>query len=469
MTDYSQLSDDELLKLARGSQPTPPTAPDYSTMSNQQLMSASKGVPSLANPPLDSLEAYGKTVYGWKDDPKRGTILPVGGDAEGKMRFAMPKVGVDLLNSALLPGFAAKGGRYTPTDVLSLAGAATPVSPAMRGVSRLAEPVAPTIPELKAAATRGYDTAQGMDVTYSSAAVKGMADKLENSLNAEGRIAESNPELFALIKKLQSPPEDSFAQLSGLKALRERLGDVAGSPERAKRASAKIAIDQLDEFMESGAGQSAAGALANPAAAQGISEAERAAAILKEARANSAAAFRAEELARLEDVAGLRSDAANSGRNLGNSIRQRLASILASEEQKRGFSPKELDAMREVVEGTRTTNTLRNVGNLMGGGGGLGQMATASMGALVGGPVGAALGVGVGPIARSIGNKLTEKQLTKVQDLIAQRSPLYAERVANPETVRQLPVAVDLARRLALAKALQGFSVPQSALNPDMY
>jgi hypothetical protein len=442
--------------------PAPPN--QWEAISQEQAQS------SLANPPLDSLQAYGKSVYGWKDDPKRGTILPVGGDDEGKMRLAMPQIGVDLLNSALLPGFAAKGGRYTPTDVLGFAGAATPMSPAIRGASRLAEPVAPTIKELKAAATRGYDTAQGMDITYSSASVKAMADKLENSLNAEGRIAESNPELFALIKKLQSPPEDSFAQLSGLKALRERLGDVAGSPERAKRASAKIAIDQLDEFMESGAGQSAAGALANPAASQGISDAERAAAILKEARGNSAAAFRAEELARIEDVAGLRSDAANSGRNLGNSIRQRLASILASEEQKRGFSPKELDAMREVVEGTRTTNTLRNVGNFMGGGGGLGQMLTASMGALIGGPVGAALGVGVGPLTRTIGNKLTEKQLTKVQELIAQRSPLYAERVANPETFSTQPVAADLARRLALAKALQGLPRPQPAPNPaDMY
>jgi len=35
--------------------------------------------------------------------------------------------------------------------------------------------------------------------------------------------------------------------------------------------------------------------------------------------------------------------------------------------------------MRQVVNGTATSNTLRRVGNMLGGGGGLGQTAIASL------------------------------------------------------------------------------------------
>ena len=432
--------------------------------------------PSYGNPPLNSLQDYGKMAYGWNDYPKRSAMFPIAEDAEGKTHFAMPQVGVDMLNNILLPGFAARGGNYTPSDTLGLAAMISPMSPASRGV-KAAEAVVPTTDELKKAASSGYDAARDMGVTYSSDAVKQMADSIENSLTQEGRISELNPETFSLLKKLQDPPDGSFVTLDALQALRKRFGDVAGSPDRAKSAAASIAIGKLDDFLESGGVGSQAGALAGPTTSQGTSPAEQAAAILKNARGNSAAAFRANDVADLEDTANMRASANNSGRNLGNSIRQRLASLLSSEGGTRGYSPEEVDAMRQIVDGTTATNTLRSVSNKLGAGGGLGQTFLAGMGGAAGyhfGPEAAAAGamlpMAVGSSARSLGNSLTEKQLTAVQDLIRQRSPLYADRLANPGTVASSPMAADAARRAALVNALQGYQnpTPTGTLDPNM-
>lgn len=440
--------------------------------------------------PMNSLQDYGKSVYGWNDYPHRATFLPMAEDDKGDMHFAMPQAGVDALNSVLLPGFAAKGGKYNYGDTLGLAAMISPMSPAarageltpsyLRPGTKAATPEVPSTDELRAAASTGYDAARDMGVTYSSPAVKNMADTIEQSLNQEGRIGELNPELFALVKKLQNPPDDSFVTLDALQALRRRLGDIAGSGDRSKSAAASIAIDKLDDFLERGgvAGSSAAGAVVDAAPAEGAAAAEKAASVLKDARGNSAAAFRADRLATLGENADLRADATNSGRNLGNTIRQRLASLLASDET-RGYSPEELDAMRSAVQGTPVTNGLRTVSNQLGGGGGIGQTLVAALGAGVGskfGPegamVGAAIPTAVGTGARALGNKLTRNSISDIEDLIRQRSPLYASRVANPGTVATYPVEADAARRLALMRALQGYGkkpIPvEEKYNPDI-
>lgn len=421
------------------------------------------------NLPMNSLQDYGKAVYGWKDYKNRMTLLPVAEDEKGDIHVAMPQAGVDVLNNLLLPGYAAKGGQYNSQDVLGLAGMISPMSPAARvgeytpsflaPGSKSAKPVTPTTQELKTAASSGYDVARDMGVTYSSDAVKNMASGIESSLNQEGRIGELNPETFALLKKLQNPPDDSFVTLDSLQALRRRFGDVAGSPDPAKSAAASIAINKLDDFLERGGMDQFAQAplLAGSPSAEGTA-AQQAAGILKAARGNSAAAFRANDIADLSDKAQLRAAAANSGRNIGNTLRQRLASLLSSNTGTRGYSPEEIAAMEKVVEGTPTTNTLRSVSNKLGGGGGAAQTLIGALGAGLGSHfgtegamVGAAIPTVVGTGARSMANTLTKRSLGQIEDMIRQRSPLYASRVANPGSVPTFPVESDLARRLALA------------------
>jgi len=71
----------------------------------------------------------------------------------------------------------------------------------------------------------------------------------------------------------------------------------------------------------------------------------------------------------------LRSAAANSGRNIGNSIRQNVASMLLSRDA-RGMSPETIQQAEKIVYGSGPENFMRHWGNVLGGGGGLGQALT---------------------------------------------------------------------------------------------
>jgi hypothetical protein len=452
-------------------------------MSGQPIVQPPTPAPDInapTQPPLPAnLQDYGKSVYGWKDYAKRATLLPMAEDEKGDLHFAMPQAGVDMLNSALLPGFASKGGQYTYGDTLGLAAMASPMSAAGRAGElapgfvrpRLAKPKVPTIEELKSAAKTGYDGARDMGVTYTSDSVRQMADHIAQTLDGEGRIAELNPETFALLKKLQNPPDGSFATLDALQALRKRLGDINMSPDKSKSAAASIAMRKLDEFIEHGRvpGDVPGAPMAGSAAAQaginvGSGTAEQASRVLKDARGNSAAAFRAESLAALRDVTELRAAAANSGHNTGNVIRQRLASLLSTPQKTRGFSPEELDAMRQVVQGTASTNTLREISNHLGGGGGLGQTFLAAMGAgagtmlthnTAGAVIGAAVPAIAGSATRALGNHLTKKGLTDIEKMVRMRSPLGAQRAAIRLPIGTTRLEMEMARRLLLQRALQ--------------
>lgn len=462
----------------------------------QQLAKLAASLRPSASP-ANTLQDAAKKKFGFKDYAYRGTILPFGENADGSKEFATPGIIKDLATLALLPGHATTGGSYTPQDVLGLAAVASPISVASRagemaipGARTAHKPMKakiPTTQELKAAASQGYDDAAKLGVDYSSKAVKQWADDLVQSLDADGRIAELNPELFALIKKVQFPPKDSVARLESLNALRRRLGDIAGSPDSSKSAAATIAIKRLDGFLE---GSDPARVVVRPAPATGSTApttaghsfeaadyassqgaASEAAKALKAARGNSAAAFRSDRITGLEDMAELRAAAANSGQNIGNTIRQRLASLLASPSKSRGFSPEEIAAIRQVVEGTASTNTLRYVGNLLGGGGGLAQALMSGMGAVAGSAaggggaaVGAMLPVAVGAAARAGANKLTKGQMAKVDAAIRSRSPLYQSRLANPKMAVSPPTLAPAAIR-ALAVGNRGGILSEDAYN----
>jgi hypothetical protein len=151
--------------------------------------------------------------------------------------------------------------------------------------------------------------------------------------------------------------------------------------------------------------------------------------------------MRSDRITNLEESADLKAASAHSGRNGDNSIRQTVRPIVDPAKPKNavGYSDAELNALREVVQGTPTRNSLRYVGNLLGGGGGLGQMLTIAGSAAAGGSTHGAAGAGLGAIAplavgvtsKSLADALARRALHKADDLIRQRSPLYEEMLAN--------------------------------------
>ena len=137
-------------------------------------------------------------------------------------------------------------------------------------------------------------------------------------------------------------------------------------------------------------------------------DAMRAAGLMKEARANYAAASRAETLDNLAEKADRQAAVAGSGLNVDNTLRQRVNSLLSDPKKVRGFSDEEKAALNEVAMGTPSRNAIRYASNILGGGGGLGAvtagLASGLLGAAAGGPIGGALGA-VPPVVGLLAKK----------------------------------------------------------------
>ncbi len=415
---------------------------------------------------------------------RKGSFLPLSTDPEGNLQFDLSAGITGAIGSALsLPGDVVTGKTdvYSPEaaeraiGLAMLATGAPPASRILRTPPRQVLPKAPTAAELKAAGSAGFEKARAMGVDYSSAAVKTMADDFQRGLEADGIIAELTPKTFAVLRKLQEPPEGSVASLAGLIAARRTFQNIALGSDATERLAAKRAIDKLDEFI---AGPGQAGAMARPAAtAEAVvpagpipsgGPAEEAARVLAEARGNYAAAKRSEKLTATEKLAADRAAASNSGKNSGNATRQRLASLLASDKAKRGYSKEELAFIQQVVDGKWGSEMARYAGNLMGGGGGLGQAGTglgaAAFGLAVGGGPGAVAGAAVpviGAASRALYNRAVKGQVAKLDEMIRQRSPLYQDLLKNAAEAPTSPEArAQLLRSLLLMLGVEEAAKP---------
>jgi hypothetical protein len=279
---------------------------------------------------------------------------------------------------------------------------------------------------------------------------------LQQQLLADGIHPVDAPATFAKLQELENAPPGAYATAANLISLRRSLGKTAQNFNPAAGAdqlAATRSIRGLDGFIPN----------IDPAATLAGTPATTAD-LLKTGNANYAAAMRSNDLTGVLDRANTgileraqsRAQASNSGRNLDNTIRQKIASLLEKPKEVSGYSDAELAALNGVVEGSGPRNAARYVGNLLGGGGGMGQFITSGIGAGVGssaGPIGAAIGAtappAVGITAKMIANALAKRSLSKADELMRMRSPLYQEALANAQTI-----PANLASRAAVAKAL---------------
>jgi hypothetical protein len=176
-------------------------------------------------------------------------------------------------------------------------------------------------------------------------------------------------------------------------------------------------------------------------------------------------------------VAEMRAAAANSGRNVSNTMRQRIADILLNPAQQRGWSASELALAEHIVRGSKTENAIRLLGNMLGGGGGVGAVISAGAGAMATGGPGAVAPL-VGYSLKSLSNALTMRQIGKLSEAIRSRAPLAQsisaplqdwakatqayEHVRSPRTISMMVIA---ARNLVSNLKDAGVSVkPQDLL-----
>lgn len=370
-------------------------------------------------------------------------VLPFRENQDGSIEFDS--------NAGLLGGFKrafnlpgeVMAGKVDPNSpegidrTLEMALAASPSSAVTRSARMAAQsvpkaarkaPEIPTAEQLRAAADAGYKGMRDSEVEFDPQAVARMAQEAKLKLDQDGFTSVVAKNTHKTLDQLSNPPEGSIAPISGLSIARSVFGNLGqnfNKPQDA--AAAKTAKRSIDKFLS-----------APPEKSVLSGNAEAAARMLNEANRNYAAAKRSGHLTDLEYGSSLDAAAANSGRNIGNNIRQKVSSTLKSDKKRSGFTEDEIALMENLVKGSRPANATRRISNMLGGGGGVGQ---SLMAGLTGGAASAALGptgllasvapIALGSLSRGISNSLTKGAVRNIDEATRARSPLFQNNKRN--------------------------------------
>jgi hypothetical protein len=288
---------------------------------------------------------------------------------------------------------------------------------------------APTIQELKSAARADYSSPEVTGLEVKPTTIKNYSAAAKTILNNEGFDENVAPKTFGILGKLESIPTGATVTGQNFNSLRKMLGKAAGSVEPSEKAAASMAIEHLDSFIPSIPGSEV---IAGDVAA--------AADKLATARGNYSAAKQSEKIDNKLVQAEVRAASANSGMNVANTIRQRMADVVLKPKEQRGLLPEEIQAAQDISEGTRTQNTLRAAGNILGGGGGLGTAVVGAIGGIATGGPGAALPI-AGFALKALSNKLTVRQAEKLSEMIRSRAPLASSSVKFNQAAAQVQAA----------------------------
>lgn len=314
-----------------------------------------------------------------------------------------------------------------------LVGGAVAVPLAERAAARAA---VPTRQQTEAAGARGFDQFRQSGFGLSPEASPTFARTTQVELQGRGLTDITADQTHRALTRLTTDPATTPQQLQ---AAYQELGAIArGAKDANERLAANVAQERLLNFMENPPNWVVTGG--DPAAAT---------AAFREANANWAAAKRAENVERRVVKAELKAGATHSGLNLENQLRQRIG-VLAEPETRGGFTPAEQAAFARFARGGPIENQLRYVGNILGGGGGMGANVAGTggllgLGFLTGDPyTAAATGAGAlvgGRALRSLGNRLALNRARELEQMLLSRSPLAA---ATPRNMppRALPLAV---------------------------
>src|SRR5262249_4149535 len=153
------------------------------------------------------------------------------------------------------------------------------------------------------------------------------------------------------IDELRIPATAGAPDVADLVAGRQSIKELLGKHDTNK-AGAFVALGKIEKAIE----QTSPGTMAQ----------------LREADKSWGAVRATEALDKKINRAELRAAGADSGMNLGNKIRQKVADLLVSNDA-RYLSADTKAELEKIVRGTASQNVMRHVANLLGGGGGLGM------------------------------------------------------------------------------------------------
>ena len=424
---------------------------------------------------------FGKKL-GIPDDSEwyRSTILPLATNQKtGERKWDVPGIIREPIEAI---GTFMQGGNLPPSQdpglvkpALDVATIATPMNPAVRSGARVIEGVARADRKpgaaypakvIKKEAGKQFDDFRKTDIKITPDAVRAFVSDVRQKLLEDGFVEPDAVSTYGVLSALEKAPEGGWLSAAGVHSIRKSLGKIAGNYRNpSDQGAASRTIGFLDEFF---GGLPEADFLASSTPPKTAKE------IFDTARGNYNAAKQSEKVTGLRHAAELRAAAANSGRNIDNAIRQRIAGLLLDESASRGLRPQEIAELEGIVKGGPITNSARTIANLLGGGGGLGQVIT---GAIAGGTVGAGAGVapgiavgagivGAGRAAKGLENQLTKARVRRVDDAIRARAPMGRQ----SEIVGLVPksIAGKAATSAAISPRSESIKHAENVVGPDV-
>jgi len=287
--------------------------------------------------------------------------------------------------------------------------------------------VAPTREQLKTESGKHYDEFLQNPVTVKKGTTNIFGMNLENTLKSKGFFdaTDSAPAVHAAVRHFLKQADEPMTT-GQWKAARTALGNQAFKGTGPERAAGAVAIKELDNWFKN---------LNKRQLAKGsIDQLDDAKRLLDKANADYASYQRSKGFSNLTRFGRVRATSVNSGMNVGNTVRSRMAGLAEAETKhpSLGLLPDELQGVEDIATGGPSQfsreNMLRNYGNMAGGGGGLGASFLGIGPALyTGEPSLALLGASIpvtGAAAKLRSNRLTMRAADKLDQQLRRRSAL---------------------------------------------
>ena len=266
-----------------------------------------------------------------------------------------------------------------------------------QSAKKLLSESAPTIEGLKKAARSVYNDLENSGVSINSNSVRKLAGSLSQVAKQKGFHGKIHPKVGVALNEFKTAAESGTdLKLSEIDNLRRIMGSAAKSLEPDEARIGVLLSNRVDDWLDNLNKANFSKAFNKDVGAK-----------YKDARQLWRRVKKSEQLAEAFDKAQLQASGFENG------IRTQFRSILNSKKNRKGFTPDELKAMKEVVQGT----SLQNMAKLLGRFGfGEGQASNMLMGyagiaggAAVGGPVGAVVVPSIGQLSRKLAQRLTRE------------------------------------------------------------
>lgn len=322
---------------------------------------------------------------------KGATLLPrlAGGAALGGAQGAVYGAGSadgDLGERARGAGFGAATGAAAGAVVPAMA---TGVNKAFGRIGA----AMPEISDLYRAKNAAYKLVDKSGFRYSAPDVDNLFNDMFRRVGKDQIDVNPNGAHKAAVRMLERISQRKGAMSLGeLDQLRQVIRrDVVDTGSRGDGHFGGLMIDAIDDFIDRAGGAS----------------------VVKSARSAHKTLRKSELLAEALDKAQLNAASSGSGGNIDNAIRQQIKAILTNKSKVRSFTESERTAMRALVGGGGSMQSvLRLIGKLSPSGNGL--MAALGVGATAANPV-MAVPVGAGIAAKKISDGATQRGAQALQ------------------------------------------------------